>query len=183
MRREIKSALLVIDVQNYFFEKKAYAYISGVQRLIKPINSLIKKFSENKSAIFFTRQVFPKSISHPMRRWWKRLPWGNECELYRGLYLPENKCIIEKEYYSAFFRTDLNRLLRKKKITRLFFCGVMTHLCVETSIRDAFMQGYDCFLVEDATMSKNSVHHRASVINLGHGFCRIIRSREINEYL
>ncbi len=175
------SALLVIDVQNYFFEDGSYAFLGDSKRIIKPINFLIDYFSSRGKSIVFTRQIYPMHPEHPMRKWWRRLPEGEECNLFSELSLPERYKVIEKEDYSAFYKTGLNQFLRKQKITQLFFCGVMTHLCVETSIRDAFMLGYECFLVEDATCSKNINHHRASILNLKHGFCRIIKSGDIYE--
>ncbi|MCX7944446.1 MAG: cysteine hydrolase [Deltaproteobacteria bacterium] len=183
MSRLKKPALIVIDVQNYFFQKGFHAYIRSSQKIIKPINHLIKLFLNHNFETIFTKQVFPKNKSHPMRIWWRRLPKGNECDLYDKLLIPNKSIIINKESYSAFFSTNLDNVLSKKKIKRLFFCGVMTHLCVETSIRDAFMRGFECFLIEDATTSKDSAHHKASVLNLRHGFCRILNSEEVYEYL
>lgn len=173
------SALLVIDVQNYFFKNSSYAFLRESVEIIRPINFLIDYFSSKGKLIVFTRQIYPENINHPMRRWWRRLPEGEECDLFSELILPEKYMVIEKEYYSAFYKTDLDQFLRRQKIRQLFFCGVMTHLCVETSLRDAFMRGYECFLVEDATCSKNINYHRASILNLKHGFCRIIKSGDI----
>ncbi|MGC8928044.1 MAG: cysteine hydrolase family protein [Myxococcota bacterium] len=177
------SALIIVDVQNYFFKKGSYAYIKGSENIIRPINNLIELFSNKRKDVVFTMQTFPISPSHPMRRWWRRLPKGDECRLFDRLILPKRKIIVEKEFYSVFFNTDLDELLFNRKVKRLFFCGVMTHLCVETSIRDAFMRGYESFLIEDATMSKRREYHKASILNLSHGFCKILRSRDINANL
>lgn len=183
MKRLSRSALLIIDVQNYFFDISSPAYIRGSERLISVINELIEKFKTGSREVIFTRQIFPKNRDNPLRRWWRRLPRGEECELYREFRVEKGDKIIDKEQYSAFFKTSLDSYLKRKRIGRLFFCGVMTHLCVETSIREAFMLGYSCYLIEDATMSKNVEYHRASILNLSHGFCRIIRTEDINEYL
>lgn len=182
-REEKTAALIVIDVQNYFFKKGQYAYINGSEKILKNINKLVVAFSQKGLKVLFTKQIYPKSPNHPMRRWWRRLPHGYECRLYNGLILPKDKIVIEKEYYSAFFGTKLQELLKDNGIKRLFFCGVMTHLCVETTIREAFMLGFDSFLIEDATMSKNKEHHLAAILNLSHGFCKIIRSEKIYEYI
>ncbi len=183
MKFERRTALVVIDVQNYFFKKDAPARIRGTERIISIINNLIKKFEMKDLPIVFTKQIYPEDKRHPMRQWWRRLPAGEECKLYNELYVPDNSILIEKECYSAFFRTSLDKILKNSNIRRLFFCGVMTHLCVESSIRDAFMLGYDTFLIEDATLSKNKAHHKASILNLSHGFSKIIKSGEVNDYI
>ncbi len=178
-----KTALIVTDIQNYFFKKGSRAYIRGSGRIIRPVNKLIRIFAERGLKVVFTKQIFPSEPFHPMRRWWKRLPSGEECELFDGMFVPDCKDVIEKTHYSAFFGTRLDKLLRAQGIKRLFFCGVMTHLCVETSIREAFMLGYDSYLVEDAATSKKSAYHKASVLNLGHGFCKVIKSEDVDEYI
>lgn len=43
--------------------------------------------------------------------------------------------------------------LLSARINTLIFCGVDTSICVETSFRDGFNQGYDVILVADATPS------------------------------
>jgi nicotinamidase-related amidase len=180
--KEIKdAALVVVDVQNYFFKAGSYAKISSSERVLVRINSMIRLFEKLRSLIVYTKQLYPESPSHPMRRWWKRLPAGSECDLFNELYMAEYSVLIEKENYSAFYCTNLERILKRRAIRRLFFCGVMTHLCVETSIRDAFMRGFECFLIEDATASKDKRFHNSSIRNLRHGFCWIVRSTDLYE--
>lgn len=183
MNKRERISIVVIDVQNYFFKNGAYAKLRGTDRIIPVLNKIIMSAEMRGVPIVFTRQVFPTSDDNPMRRWWKRLPSGEESELFEGLYIPSGSIVIKKEYYSAFFETDLESIMRRAGVSKLFFCGVMTNLCVETSIREAFMRGFECFLIEDLSLSKRRSFHRASVLNLSYGFCKVIKSKEFNHYL
>jgi len=49
-------------------------------------------------------------------------------------------------------------------------CGVMTHLCCETTAREAFVRGFEVFFPVDGTASYNQKFHEASLQNLAHGF-------------
>lgn len=61
--------------------------------------------------------------------------------------------VVPKRRYSAFFHTDLDVLLRELGVDTLVVCGVQTHICVQHTISDAFLNGYKIILVTDATNS------------------------------
>lgn len=53
--------------------------------------------------------------------------------------------VVSKHRFDAFFRTDLDVLLRAKGIQTIMATGVTTDCCVESTVRDAFFR--DCFVV------------------------------------
>ena len=61
--------------------------------------------------------------------------------------------VIIKRRDSAFQDTEINVWLKALGINTLIFAGVDTSICVETSLRDGFNQGYDVILISDATAS------------------------------
>ncbi len=67
--------------------------------------------------------------------------------------------IIVKRRDSTFQDTELGVWLQSARINALIFCGVDTSICVETSLRDGFNQGYDVILVADATASGKNRHY------------------------
>ncbi|MCK4594746.1 isochorismatase family protein, partial [bacterium] len=70
----------------------------------------------------------------------------------------------------AFFETPLEALLNEKQVTQLVICGVMTHLCCETTARSAFVRGFQVILPVDATATYTKELHRATLLTLSHGF-------------
>lgn len=58
--------------------------------------------------------------------------------------------VITKRQWGAFYATDLDQQLRRKKIETLLIGGVATEFGVESTIRAAYDQGYKLVFVEDA---------------------------------
>jgi biuret amidohydrolase len=99
--------------------------------------------------------------------------------------------IIDKPGYSAFYATDLERILTAKSVRRLIFTGVTTDVCVHSTLRSAVDRGYECVLVEDGCAATAAENHRAAVntimteggifgaVTTTHAICSALRSREM----
>lgn len=59
--------------------------------------------------------------------------------------------VVRKSRYSAFAGTNLDQVLRARRIRNVVICGVALNVCVETTLRDAYHHEYFSLLVEDAT--------------------------------
>jgi nicotinamidase-related amidase len=90
---------------------------------------------------------------------------------------------IPKKRYSAFFGTDLDKVLRSRGIRDLIISGVMTNLCCETTARDAFMKDYRVFFLIDGTATRRSELHLATLKNLGFGFAYLLTCDELIQKL
>ena len=171
--RPDRHALLVIDVQNYFFDKTSHAYLPGSAQILPKINQLVSHAIGLLRPVIATAHRAPSETENLMLDQWRHLPQGRECSLYPGLILDQRIRRIPKEYYSAFFKTDLEQILRQEGIGTIVICGVMTHLCVDTTARHGFMLGFKPIVVSDACCSKTTSHHTAALSALGHGFAEI----------
>jgi nicotinamidase-related amidase len=99
--------------------------------------------------------------------------------------------IITKHTNSAFIGTELDRLLRRAKISTLVICGVITNNSVETTVRMAGNLGFETYLVEDAgfTFARKDYRgrlrtaeevHDMSVANMnGGGYCTATHTAEV----
>jgi len=56
---------------------------------------------------------------------------------------------------SAFHRSDLDEILRRRGIRRLAVSGFLTNLCVESTVRSAYDFGYDVVVIKDATAANS----------------------------
>ena len=104
------------------------------------------------------------------------------------LFLPEvtvesRDIVLPKKCYSAFYETDLEKILRSKGIQDLIISGVMTNLCCETTARDAFMRDYRVFFLIDGTATGRGDHHLATLKNLGFGFPYLMTCDELVQAL
>jgi ureidoacrylate peracid hydrolase len=60
--------------------------------------------------------------------------------------------VVVKTRYSGFAGTTLDSQLRVRGIQYLFFTGIATNVCVESTLRDAYFHDYWPILLADATM-------------------------------
>lgn len=63
--------------------------------------------------------------------------------------------IVAKSYPNAFQGTDLAAFLKKNGRTSVVFAGLMTHMCVEASVRAAHEQGFKAAIVASATTTRD----------------------------
>lgn len=74
--------------------------------------------------------------------------------------------------------STLDPFLRKNGINTLFFMGFATHVCVESSLRDAHDLGYNAYMVEDACAAFEAIQHEHVRRHVVHHFGEEISSME-----
>ena len=180
-----QSALLVIDMQNYFLDTSSHAYIPSSEIIIKPIEKLINIFQRKNRPIIFTQYgISNNKIKErtKMREWWgEELTFDNPLsEIYPSINT-SNSIIIKKTTYDAFIGTDLQKILEENKINQLIITGVITHLCCETTARSAFCRNFTVWMVIDCLASHNEELHLSSLKAASHGFAIPITSDKLLE--
>jgi isochorismate hydrolase len=165
------SALLVLDVQTYFFDEASHAYIPSSLAILPRIVNLVHRYTTCDLPVIFTRHLNTTQDAKLMAIWWKDLI---SPESLSGQLVPEldtsGGVMLTKSQYDAFFETPLEEILRAKRIRQVVICGVMTHLCCETTARSAFMRGFEVFFTVDGTATYTLAFHQAALLNLAHGF-------------
>jgi nicotinamidase-related amidase len=87
--------------------------------------------------------------------------------------------IVDKVRFDAFQWTSLEPLLRGLGVSELVICGVITNICVETTVRSAFMRDYPVTLLADCCAAKTRRLHELSVEVLsGYALADIARISE-----
>jgi nicotinamidase-related amidase len=178
-----KSALLVIDMQDFFLDPKSPSFTCGGLAILPVLEQLIKAFREHQRPVIYTRHVHhPDHLDSGILGWW----WEGMCiegtpesEVHRAIApLPSEKVIL-KHRYSGFYNTDLETILRVLKIEDLVITGVMTNMCCESTARDAYFRDYRVFFPADGSGSINEEMHMASLLNLAFGFAYVTSAEKI----
>lgn len=179
-----RSALLVLDMQSYFLDPASHAYIPSAPAILPGIKALVEAYAERELPVFFTRHINTTDDAGMMSSWWHDLL---TIEHERSEITPEldlsNGVILQKSQYDAFYGTQLFDLLRGKGVSQVLICGVMTHLCCETTARSAFVHGFEVFFTVDGTATYNEQHHLATLFNLSHGYAIPILVKEALSHL
>jgi bifunctional isochorismate lyase/aryl carrier protein len=169
-----KTALLILDMQEFFFNENSHAFIPSAHATIRPIKSLANLFISNNLPIITTRHINSRENARQMDYWWRDIltEESEYSQLITDFNIPQAELII-KSQYDAFYDTNLHEILRKNNIEQVIITGVMTHLCCETTARSAFIRGYNVFFPIDGTATYNEDFHNATLTNLAHGFANI----------
>jgi len=183
-----KAALLVIDMQNDFLDKKSPAYTENAKDIIPNIQNLIKTARKVKTPVIYTAHCHadPKIDGGMTAQWWpeiaekKILVAGTKgAKIITELKpLPKEK-IIYKHRYSAFYNTDLEIYLRGLGVTDLIITGIMTGICCESTARDAFFRDFRVYVVADATAAGEEELHLNSLKILAYAFAYVTTTEEI----
>ena len=88
--------------------------------------------------------------------------------------------VIIKRQWGAFYGTDLDLQLRRRKIDTIVLCGISTDFGVESTARFAYEYGYQVIFAENAMSSRSDEQHNAAVNFI---FKRIGRVRKTDEIL
>jgi len=180
------SALFIIDMQRFFCDSSSHAYFKYSTKIIPNIHQLLTVYRQQSLPVIFTRYALLRSESPgAMGRWWNDVLYDDDdlSNVIAPFYPRSNELVIRKTQYSAFFETDLDQILKELKVTNILITGVLTHLCCETTARDAFMRNYDVFFVVDATASDTQELHDASLRTLSDGFATLVTTNEVISWI
>ena len=76
---------------------------------------------------------------------------GWDYELVEGLAPQTGDIRLHKSRYSGFFKSQLDSVLRARRIRNIVLVGIATNVCVESTLRDGFFLEYFGIMLEDAT--------------------------------
>ncbi|HEY1788057.1 MAG TPA: hydrolase [Verrucomicrobiae bacterium] len=103
----------------------------------------------------------------------------NASELSPALPVQPSDHIITKRQWGAFYGTDLDLQLRRRKVTTIILTGIATNIGVESTARAALELGYEQIFVEDAMAALSTAQHEHSVTQIFPRMGRVRRTAEI----
>ena len=146
----MNKALIIIDIQNDYFQ-------GGNCELVKPIEAslkakeLLEYFRENQMPVFHVQHInLRKGATY-------FLPNTKGVEIHENVKPLENEIIIQKNFPNSFLETNLEVELEKLSVNELVICGMMSHMCIDSTTRAAFDLGFDCIVAHDACTTKDLV--------------------------
>jgi ureidoacrylate peracid hydrolase len=162
------TVLIVVDMQNAFGSSggmfdKAGIDITGIQQAVAPTRAAVEAARRAGIKVVWIKMGFQPDLSdlgaEDVPNGFLLLHLGVKdgvlardtwaTDIVDELTPTDGEPVIYKTRFSAFYRTDLDELLRAWGGKHLIITGCTTSICVESTIRDAFYRDYHCVLLED----------------------------------
>jgi ureidoacrylate peracid hydrolase len=175
-----KTALVVIDMQNYFVKPGHQSEIPAAREIVPNINHLAAELRRRGGHVVWvrngttdTRQSWSNYhdyLQTPERaqRRYDAMEIGADGYDYWHLndIHPEDAQITKKRY-SAFIQgsSDIEHHLRDRSIDTLLITGTATNVCCESSARDAMMLNFKVIMVADGLATHSDEEHNATLSN------------------
>ena len=173
------TALVVIDLQNYFMAPGQQAEIPMAREIVGNVNRLARALRDAGGQVIWIRTIFDdqaaKGWSHfhavlntPQRR-------GRRTEALRegafgakfwpALEIEPGDVTLCKTRYSALIpgSSDLEAKLRDHAVTAVWIAGAATSTCCESTARDAMLLDFRTTMVSDANADESDMQHNATL--------------------
>jgi ureidoacrylate peracid hydrolase len=188
-------SLLVVDIQNDFCHDDGIFSQLGLdlkpaQKVTPRIKAFIDKVRKYDVPVIYTRQiesdkVSPENLkrqfaSEKLKAVCAPNSWGSE--LYQ-LEPVEGEYVIEKHTYDAFSNPKLQEIFRERAIDTLVIVGVNTDICIDTTVRRAFTEGYNVLVPRDLVATMNVDGEKYFLDIFDKFFGDVVASSQVLEYL
>ncbi len=168
-----KTALVIVDMINEFCKPGGKMVLPGYEKLMPQQKALIAAARENGVPVIFVVDSHRKNMRRD-REWVKRTPHGTEdtwaTEVIEDLDVQDDDIMVVKHRYSAFFQTDLDLVLKDMLVSQLVVCGLVTNICVRSTVHDAFFEGYDVVVPHDACAATGPREHLSTLYDIATHF-------------
>jgi nicotinamidase-related amidase len=140
-------ALLIIDIQNDYFPGGKMELV-GSPAAAERASELLAAFRGKQLPIVHIQHL----STRPGATFF--VPGTEGAEIHRSVAPAEGETLFQKNFPNAFRETPLLEHLKQQGIKRLTIAGMMTHMCVDASVRAAFDHGFECLLAHDACATR-----------------------------
>lgn len=161
-----KAALVVIDLQKGIASRPTKPH--SADTVIANAAKLVDAFRKNQMPVFLVHvKNTPETTLHAISDETFQRPPGQMppdwAEFVPQVAPVPSDIVIAKKQWGAFYGTDLDLQLRRRKLDTIVLCGIATDYGVESTARFAYEYGYQQVFAEDAMASMTEEQHNAAV--------------------
>jgi ureidoacrylate peracid hydrolase len=178
LEREIRidpksTGVVVVDMLNEFCKPGGAMVLPGYEALVPPQRRVIDIARQAGCPILFVLDTHRRNMREE-REFLKRTPhciegtWG--AQVIEDLGPRPDDIYVVKRRYSAFFNTDLDLTLRDLRLGTLIVFGVVTNICVRSTVHDAFFLGYQVVVPEDCVAATGPREQESSLYDIATHF-------------
>ena len=141
-------ALVLIDIQNDYFAGGRMT-LEGADAAAENAARLLERFRQRGWPLFHVQHL----STRPNATFF--IAGTDGVEFHPTVAPRAGEAVVQKNFPNAFRATKLDTELRSRGVTELVIAGMMTHMCIDTSVRAAFDLGFKIDLAFDACATRN----------------------------
>jgi len=166
-----RTALVVIDLQNFFMRGDTASIVPSVNRLAGELRKRggkvvwVRHTTEGTHKSWSVKYQFLKNPELRKEHFRELGKDGGGLPYWSKLDIRPGDGKLKKKRFSAFIRgsSALEKYLRDRKIDTILVTGTATNVCCESTARDAMMLNFKVVMVSDAMAARSDEIHNASL--------------------
>jgi nicotinamidase-related amidase len=182
----MNTALLIVDIQNDYFPAGKNP-LEGSLEASMQARRLLETFRQADLPVVHIRHISIRPGAAYL------LPGTLGADIHENVLPLKGEAVFQKHFPNSFRDTPLLDHLHQHEIERLVICGMMTHMCVDATVRAAFDYDFECWVAEDACATRALAFegrsipaehvHYAFLAALRAVYARVLKVEEIIEQL
>lgn len=176
------TAIVLIDLQRGIVARQAAPH--SADAVVQSALQLSDAVRSKGGAVIFVHVLMGETlrlpVDSPMNR--PALP-PDASELVPEIHLQPGDIVVAKRQWGAFYGTDLEQQLWRRRVQTIILGGIATNFGVESTARAAFDRGYEIVFAEDAMTSVSAEVHNFAIANIFPRMGRVRTTKQILDAL
>jgi len=144
----VSKVLLLIDLQNDYFPGGAMELV-GADAAVARAAELLAAFRRSARSVIHVQHISTRAGATFF------LPDTRGAQIHPAVAPVAGEPLVVKHFPNSFRETGLLNLLQESRAQELVIAGMMTHMCVDTTVRAAADLGFQCHLASDACATRD----------------------------
>ncbi|UUZ86450.1 cysteine hydrolase [Paenibacillus sp. P26] len=144
----MNTALLLVDIQNDYF-KGGRNELFNIDKASTRAQEALSLFREKNLPIVHIQCILLEENATFF------LPDTEGIKIHESVHPQPDEKVVVKHTPDSFFQTQLQNHLESLKVTRLVICGMMSHMCIDSTVRTAHRLGYEVVLLNEACTTQD----------------------------
>ncbi|MGL6195391.1 MAG: cysteine hydrolase family protein [Thermoguttaceae bacterium] len=143
-----KQALLLVDIQNDYFDGGSFP-LAGSREASENAKRILERFREKGLPVFHIQHI----AVDPQATFFR--PHSPGAKIHENVKPIEGEMVVEKHYPNSFRGTGLLDYLWHAEAKTVVLCGMMTHMCVDATVRAGKDLGVNFIVIGDACATRD----------------------------
>lgn len=152
-----KTALILIDIQNDYFQKGKNELVGSEQASLNA-KKVLDKFRKKRDLVVHIQHLSNRKDATFF------IPNTKGAEIHKNVAPIKDEKVIVKHFPNSFRETELLSYLEEHKINHLVIAGMMTHMCVDATVRAGKDMGYTIEVIGDACATKDLIYDNKKTV-------------------